>query len=240
MSSDFSQHRAGPNRPIISPDAIAAVRNAIRLEEVIAERIQIRPSGKVFVGCCPWHQSRSGRSFVVYPDQQSWRCWGCAVGGDVFSFFERFAGISFPAAVRLVAKLAGMELDGGHHSDEVSERISDQTALAQTEDHITEILNAEYLRVSRELYRANRLEVRAGDRLSELSTGEVARFDGEMEFCWAALEWAYAALPGLDAEFCLLAFGKPVDREQFVTADAGGRRAIIDRILDDAVPEGVS
>jgi hypothetical protein len=59
-----------------------------------------------------------------------------------------------------------------------------------------------------------------------------------MEFCWAALEWAYAALPGLDAEFCLLAFGKPVDREQFVTADADSRNAMIDRILEDGyVPD---
>jgi hypothetical protein len=239
MSSDFPQHRAGPHRHTISPEAIEGVRNAIRLEDVIAERIPLRRSGKVFVGSCPWHQSKSGRSFAVYPEQQSWRCWGCAVGGDVFSFFERFASISFPAAVRLVAKLAGIELDGGSVSEDASEQVSAHSELAQVEEQITEILNAEYLRIARELDRTNRLEVQAGFRVAELSEGATGRFPDETEFCWLALACAHAVLPRLDAEYCLLAFGKPADREQFAAADAASRKAMIDEILEDGYERDV-
>lgn len=203
----------------------------------MVERIPLRRSGKVFVGPCPWHKSRSGRSFVVYPERQSWRCWGCAVGGDVFSFFERFVGISFPAAVKLMANLAGIELDGNLYED-VSEQFSARTELAQIEARIAEILDAEFMRVARELDRANRMQIRAGFRLAKLSTGAVSRFPDEVQFCWSALECAAAALPRLDAEYTLLAFGKVGDRERFVAGDAKERTTIIDELLDEGYVRG--
>jgi DNA primase len=113
-------------------ETIDAVRSAVRAEDVIAERIPLRRSGKVLVGSCPWHKSRSGRSFIVYPDRQSWRCWGCAVGGDVFDFLGRYAGASFPATVKLLAAQAGIELDG-EVPHEVAEALSARTELAQVD-----------------------------------------------------------------------------------------------------------
>src|SRR5271154_5741713 len=118
-----------------SPELIGSIRAAIRLEDVIGERIPLRRSGRVLVGRCPWHDSKSGRSFVVYPGQQTWRCWGCAVGGDVFSFFMRFAGISFPSAVKLVANIVGVEIDG-HPAEGLREQLSTRTELGQVEKQI--------------------------------------------------------------------------------------------------------
>jgi hypothetical protein len=149
----------------------------------------------------------------------------------VFSFFERFVGISFPAGVKLVAKLAGLELDD-NLSEDVSEQFSARTELAQVEAQIAEILDAEFMRVARELDRANRMQVRAGFRLGKLSTGAVTCFANEVQFCWSALECAAAALPRLDAEYTLLAFGKVGDRERFVAGDANERRTIIDELLE--------
>jgi hypothetical protein len=211
----------------ISAEAIASIRLAIRLEYIIAERIPLRRSGNVFVGSCPWHQSRSRRSFVVYPEKQTWRCWGCAVGGDVFSFFMRFDGISFPTAVKLVANITGVTVDGSP----LSERLSARTELGQVEKQIAKILDAEFMRAARELDRVNRMQVRAGLRLAELLNGSISRFAGEIEFCWSALQYARALLPRLDAEFVLLGFGKSSDRERFVLADANEQRQIIDEIL---------
>ena len=94
-TSCFNQHfslRVGAKRTI-SSEVVASIRLVTRLEDVIAERVPLRRSGRAFVGSCPWHKSRSGRSFVVYPDQQTWRCWGCAVGGDVFGFFMRWGDV---------------------------------------------------------------------------------------------------------------------------------------------------
>jgi hypothetical protein len=217
----------------IPDEIIEWVRRATRIEDVIGARIPLRRVGKFLVGSCPWHESKSGRSFKVYPDQQSWRCWGsCAIGGDVFTFLERFVGISFPAAVRLAGKLAGIEVDG-NLSDEANERLSLKTRLRQVEARITEILEAEFLRAARELDSVNRLWVQTGNRLGELSTGSAARFANEDELCWSALQYAAAALLRLDAEFMLLGFGRRADREKFVAADSEGRARIIDEVIDD-------
>jgi hypothetical protein len=221
-------HDRAPRRSI-SPELIASIRNAIRLEDAVSERIPLRRSGKVFVGSCPWHESKSGRSFVVYPDQQTWRCWGCAIGGDVFSFFERFASMSFPAAVRLVAKSVGIEVDVSA-DESTDDQVRALTELQQVETSIAAILNAEFGRVADSLDRRNRMEARASNRLAELSMGAPSRFVHEREWCWCALECAYAALR-LDAEYSLLAFGKPDERERFCATDAKGRQGIIDEIL---------
>jgi hypothetical protein len=220
------------NLNAIPQETIESIRLAIRVEDFVSERIELHRSGKVFVGSCPWHQSKSGRSFVVYPDQQTWRCWGCAVGGDVFSFFIRFAGISFPAAVRFVARSADIEIDSSP-CEEVNEQFSARTELGQIEKQISEILNAEFLRAARDLDRTNRMQIRAGFRLEDLSTGGAGRFFNESEFCWSALELAAAVLPRLDAEYVLLAFGKSAERERFVLADADGRNEIINELLTE-------
>jgi CHC2 zinc finger len=221
----------------ISAEAIASIRLAIRLEDIVAERVPLRRSGSAFVGSCPWHQSRSRRSFVVYPQKQTWRCWGCAVGGDVFSFFMRFAGISFPAAVKLVANIAGGTVDG-NTSKGVSEQLSTRTELGQVEKQVAKILDAEFMQAARELDRANRIQVRAGLRLAELLKGSIGRFAGETEFCWSALQHARALLPRLDAEFVLLGFGKASDRERFAQAAASERGEIIDEILNEGYVHG--
>jgi len=216
----------------MSAAEIASIRVAIRLEDIIAERIPLRRSGRALVGSCPWHQSKSGRSFVVYPELQTWRCWGCAVGGDVFSFFMRFAGISFPSAVKLVANIVGVEIDG-HPAEGLREQLSTRTELGQVEKQIATILVAEFIRAARELDRANRMRARAALRLEHLRTGDVSRFADEPEFCWSVLQYAAALLPRLDAQFVLLGFGKSSDRERFVLANANERRQIIDEILDE-------
>lgn len=82
-----------------------------RVEDVIGRRVQLRPvrHGDL-VGSCPFHASRSGRSFHVYPDESRWRCWGCQTGGDVITFIERFENVNFPEAVELVAAEVGVQV----------------------------------------------------------------------------------------------------------------------------------
>jgi DNA primase len=89
-------------------DHLEAVKRSNPIQEVMARRgIVLRSSGRHLVGHCPFHQD--GRpSLVVYPDTQSFFCFGCRTGGDVIDFVGRADGLSFREAVaRLRGKAAG-------------------------------------------------------------------------------------------------------------------------------------
>ena len=99
-----TSNRANPRtttctEPQRTRDEIEAVRANHRIEQVIEGYIELRPSGRRLVGRCPFHEDRTP-SLVVYPSNQSWYCFACDVGGDVFTFIERIENISFGEAVR--------------------------------------------------------------------------------------------------------------------------------------------
>ncbi|HEX3599929.1 MAG TPA: CHC2 zinc finger domain-containing protein, partial [Lacipirellulaceae bacterium] len=65
-------------------DAKEQVRQAIDIVDLVGGYVQLRRNGRNFVGLCPWHDD-SKPSLQVNPDRQSFKCWVCDVGGDVFS-----------------------------------------------------------------------------------------------------------------------------------------------------------
>ncbi|NOT30191.1 MAG: DNA primase, partial [Planctomycetes bacterium] len=81
------------------------------IEVTIGERVSsLRQRGALYWACCPFHQERTP-SFAVDPRRATWRCYGaCGEGGDVLSFVERFDGLSFLDALRLLARQCGEEL----------------------------------------------------------------------------------------------------------------------------------
>ncbi len=81
------------------------------IEVAVGERISsLRQRGALYWACCPFHQEKTP-SFAVDPRRASWRCYGaCGEGGDVISFVERFDGLSFLEALRLLARQCGEEL----------------------------------------------------------------------------------------------------------------------------------
>jgi DNA primase len=81
------------------------------IEVVVGERISsLRQRGALYWACCPFHQEKTP-SFAVDPRRATWRCFGaCGEGGDVLSFVERFDGVSFIEALRLLARQCGEEL----------------------------------------------------------------------------------------------------------------------------------
>jgi len=82
-----------------SRDEIESIRARNPIEQVIARYIELRPSGRRWVGRCPFHEDRTP-SLVVYPHNQSWYCFGCDAGGDVFTFVQRIENVSFGGALR--------------------------------------------------------------------------------------------------------------------------------------------
>ena len=87
------------------------VKARLDIVDVISESVALKKSGRSYTGFCPFHTNTRTPSFVVFPETQSWRCFGaCADGGDVFSFVMKREGFSFKEALEILAKRAGITL----------------------------------------------------------------------------------------------------------------------------------
>jgi len=87
---------------------IDEVKQKIDIVEVIGEYTPLTKAGRTFRALCPFH-SEKNPSFYVYPERQSWHCFGaCNTGGDVFSFIMKKQGIDFGEALRLLAERVGI------------------------------------------------------------------------------------------------------------------------------------
>lgn len=90
-------------------DQVAQIREKIDLPALIAQHIPLKKAGRNFKGLCPFHGEKTP-SFVVSPERQIWHCFGCSKGGDCFTFVMEYERIEFPEALRVLAKVAGIEL----------------------------------------------------------------------------------------------------------------------------------
>ncbi|MBR6580956.1 MAG: DNA primase [Ruminococcus sp.] len=85
------------------------LRNANPIDSVISSYVQLKKRGRTLVCNCPFHSEKTP-SFTVYPDTQSFYCFGCGAGGDVITFTMKAENLDFIEAVRLLAERSGMAL----------------------------------------------------------------------------------------------------------------------------------
>jgi DNA primase len=88
----------------------AEVKSKLPVLDVVGETVQLKKAGTTYKGLCPFHGEKTP-SFIVTPGRESWHCFGCGEGGDIFSFVMRRDGLAFPEALRLLAARAGVEID---------------------------------------------------------------------------------------------------------------------------------
>jgi DNA primase len=88
----------------------AEVKSKLTVLEVVGEAVQLKKAGTTYKGLCPFHGEKTP-SFVVTPARDTWHCFGCGEGGDIFSFVMKHEGLSFPDALRKLAARAGIEVD---------------------------------------------------------------------------------------------------------------------------------
>lgn len=230
----------------ISESKINEIRERTDIVELISQYVSLKHSGANHTGLCPFHSEKTP-SFSVNSARQFFHCFGCGVGGDVFSFLMKTEGLVFPDAVRLLAERAGVEL----------------------EEHIPTPEEEQRERQRERLYRVNEVAAAYFHRLlMELPAGEPARqymkvrgygrkASGEYQIGYALDSWdglkIHLEEQGLAAEDArtlgLLRPGKQ-DRGDydlfrgrliFPVYDLSGRIvAFAGRVLDDSKPKYIN
>ncbi|MBP7992454.1 MAG: DNA primase [Candidatus Magasanikbacteria bacterium] len=98
------------------------IKDKIDVVDLIGEYVQLKPSGINHKGLCPFHHEKSP-SFMVNRERQSWHCFGCAKGGDIFSFIQEIENLEFVDALKLLAQKAGVVLTSrGENQAESSQK----------------------------------------------------------------------------------------------------------------------
>ncbi len=112
----------------IPEDKVSEIKNTANIVEVVSEVVLLKKTGKNYVGLCPFHSEKTP-SFTVSPEKQIFYCFGCAAGGNVYSFLMKHNGISFPDAAKILAGRYGIDIPTRTMSPEQKRRMSQRENL---------------------------------------------------------------------------------------------------------------
>ncbi|NWG22411.1 MAG: DNA primase [Chloroflexi bacterium] len=104
------------------PTIADQIKEKIDIVEFISAYVPLRKAGRSFVGFCPFHPNSRTPAFNVFPDTQSFHCFGCKASGTVFDFLMRREGLEFKDALEQLARRAGVQL----HERTAAEEQQDQ------------------------------------------------------------------------------------------------------------------
>jgi len=90
-------------------DDVEQVKSKVDIVSLVSEYVQLKKSGRNYKANCPFHNEKTP-SFMVSPDRQIFKCFGCGEGGDVFAFLKKMEGLEFGEALRLLASKVGVQL----------------------------------------------------------------------------------------------------------------------------------
>lgn len=105
----------------LSDSFLEQLRANTDIESVISPYVNLRRRGKNLVGLCPFHNEKTP-SFTVYPENGSFYCFGCGVGGDVITFVRRMENLDYMEAVKQLADRAGMALPEDGYDDTLAKK----------------------------------------------------------------------------------------------------------------------
>jgi len=113
----------------IPDEIIQKVRDHCDVVELVGRTVTLKRTGRSYKGLCPFHDEKTP-SFNVNPDRQSFYCFGCNEGGDIFSFLTKVENLTFAEAVRSLAADAGIEIPAVHRGESgQTERLIEANAL---------------------------------------------------------------------------------------------------------------
>jgi DNA primase len=217
------------------------VKERLDIVDVISGYVPLKKAGRSFKGLCPFHAEKTP-SFIVFPDTQSWHCFGaCGTGGDVFSFIMKRENLEFGEALQLLAKQAGVEL---------APRGPSETAEEKRKERLREI-NTAAAQYFHNLLLQSKEGARAGEYLARRGIGSETISVFQLGYALDAWEALKDHLVGRGYEVAdILAAGLIVEREGGGYYDRFRGRLIFPirdrrgqvigfggRVLDDGLPK---
>jgi len=118
---------------IIPDEKVNEVRERASIVEVVADYVSLRKSGANFQGLCPFHGEKTP-SFNVNPARGIFHCFGCGVGGNAITFIMKVEGLSFPDAVKFLAKRVGVTIEERPPTPQEKRRLDEREALYRIND----------------------------------------------------------------------------------------------------------
>ena len=88
---------------------IEEIKDKVDIVQVVQKYVHLKQAGKNFSGLCPFHKEKTP-SFIVSPDIQRYKCFGCGKSGDIFNFLQEIEHIDFVEVLEKLAKVAGVQL----------------------------------------------------------------------------------------------------------------------------------
>ncbi|MCG8549503.1 MAG: DNA primase [Desulfobacterales bacterium] len=129
---------------MIPEEKIAEILTASDIFDIVSEAVILKKSGRNFFGLCPFHSEKTP-SFSVNPDKQIFHCFGCGVGGNVLSFVMKYHGISFPEAVKMLARKYNIVIETRKMSPEQRKAVHTRESLFRLNKKVmqtyTKVLN---------------------------------------------------------------------------------------------------
>ena len=89
------------------------------IEQIVSSYVPLKKKGRYLTGLCPFHSEKTP-SFFVYPQTQSFYCFGCGAGGDVITFIRRIENLEYMEAVRMLADRCGLQVPDDAENDQRS------------------------------------------------------------------------------------------------------------------------
>ncbi|MBQ7107308.1 MAG: DNA primase [Clostridia bacterium] len=102
----------------IPEEVILEIKYRNDIESVISPYVSLKRAGKNLKGLCPFHNEKTP-SFTVYPENGSFYCFGCGVGGDIFTFTKTIENLDYIEAVKLLAERSGVTIPENGYDDSI-------------------------------------------------------------------------------------------------------------------------
>jgi DNA primase len=96
--------------PRHSDTPLSAIKSAVDIVALVGDYLPLRRAGNKFKALCPFHDDHNP-SLELNPERQSFKCWSCGAGGDIFDFVKSYERVDFPEALRMLADRAGIVLE---------------------------------------------------------------------------------------------------------------------------------